>query len=120
MVLARGRSHETSIDDEQIAAGVPLQQLDRAARHVGKRGLLAPGRDFISESHLAIAEETEQLWPAPLRNAFELSLGANDLAAVASHLEDQVAAIGALSAFGFGKKFRAAAAQHDVDLLFFR
>src|SRR6185437_3955095 len=103
MIFARSCSHEPGVDDEQIAAGVPLQQLNSTARHVGESGLLAPGRNLVPKSHFSIAEKAEQLWSAPSRNAFEFSLGADDLEAVASHLKDQVAAISTLSALGFGK-----------------
>src|SRR4029453_4340244 len=93
---------------------------DRAACHVGQRRLLAAGGELVSKSHFAFTEKPKQAWSAPLRNAFEFSLGAEDLEAVASHLENQVAAILPLSALGFGEKVRAAAAEHDVDLLLSR
>ena len=104
VIFARGRPHEAGVDDEQITARVPLQQLDRAARHVGERWLLAARCDLVRESHFALAEKPEQPRSAPGRNAFEFGFGPDDLETVAAQLEDQIAAIGALSALRFGQK----------------
>ena len=61
----------------------------------GQRGLLAPRRDLISKGHFAIAEKTEQARAAPLRNIFQFGLAADDFETVASHFQDEIAAIGA-------------------------
>ena len=107
-VILPGRiSHQPCVDDQQIAAGIPLQEFDRAPSHVRKCRLLGTGGDLLRESHLAAAKKPEQARTPPARNVLQIGLCPDDFITVTAQLEHEIATIAALTSLALRQEFRA-------------
>src|SRR6202022_2280208 len=116
VVIPRRFAHQSRIDQEQIPAGIVLQQFNRATHHVRKAGLFASLFELVRKREFRAAKSTEKFRTAPCGNRFQFRPRAHDVETVAAQFEQKIAAILPLSAFCLRKKRCDATAHGDVDL----
>ena len=80
-------SHQSCIDNEQVTAGIELQQFDPASHHVWQSGLLAAGCELVRKRHLCVTEHSEDLRASPARDRFQFGFGPHDIEAVTTQFE---------------------------------
>jgi hypothetical protein len=70
-ILPCRRRHQMSIHDQDIAATVYLEKLDRASHHIGKRRLVGSRRNFVGKRQVVGGKKAQQTWLLPFGDLFQ-------------------------------------------------
>ena len=85
MIFLGRLAHQPGVNDEQVSAGIVLEQLDRAPRHVGQTGLLTVFFDLVGKREFVLAEHAKKLCVFPGRNCFQLGACLHDVEAISAN-----------------------------------